>query len=128
MANWTPQSFVGRMFLTTASHLMSDGPPPGVKPPPLWGTEERLRELFGDGIIDLVVERRECVFRYRSPEPWLEFFRACFGPTKVAFESLGDEADAFAEELLGLARSFNRGGERAMIVPAEYVEVLATRA
>ena len=30
-------------------------PPPGVESPLLWGTEEHLRELFGDGISDLRV-------------------------------------------------------------------------
>ncbi len=46
MANWVPDSGVGQMFMTVAKHAP---PPPGVKPPLLWGTEERLRELFGDG-------------------------------------------------------------------------------
>ena len=41
--------------MTIAKHAP---PPPGVEPPLLWGTEERLRELFGDGISDLRVERR----------------------------------------------------------------------
>lgn len=127
MANWTPQSFVGRMLATTVSHL-PDGPPSGVKPPPLWGTEERLRELLSDGVTELVLRPRECMFRYPSPEHWLELFRTYFGPTKVAFEALGDDADTLAAELLDLARSFNRGGERAMIVPVEYAEVVATRA
>jgi SAM-dependent methyltransferase len=91
MANWTPDGFVGQMFKTTMSHLSPGGPPPGVKPPPLWGTEG-------------------------------------FGPTRVAFESLGENGDALGADLLGLARRSSRGGERAMIVPSEYVEVLATRA
>jgi len=128
MANWTPDGFVGKVFATTTSHVMPDGPPPGLKPPPLWGTEERLRELFGDEVTELVVQRTECVFRFHSPEHWGDVFRTYFGPTKVAFETLGDDADALAEELLDLARRSSRGGERAMIVPGEYVEVVATRA
>lgn len=128
MSNWTPTGFVGKVFATTTSHLMPDGPPPGVKPPPLWGTEERLRELFGDEVTELVVHPRECVFRFHSAEHWGDLFRTYFGPTKVAFETLGDKGDALREELLDLARSSSRGGERAMIVPGEYVEVVATRA
>ena len=46
MANWTPDGAVGQMFKTIAKHAP---PPPGVDSPLLWGTEERLRELFGDG-------------------------------------------------------------------------------
>ncbi len=44
LANHTPDSWIGEVFRTTGRHLP---PPAGVKPPVLWGTEERLRELFG---------------------------------------------------------------------------------
>ncbi len=46
MANWVPDGGVGKMFMTIAKHAP---PPPGVTSPLLWGTEEHLRELFGDG-------------------------------------------------------------------------------
>jgi SAM-dependent methyltransferase len=44
LANWTPQGFIGQLFKTVGRHVP---PPAGVKPPPLWGTEERLQELLG---------------------------------------------------------------------------------
>ena len=47
LANWTPEGYIGHMFRTMGKHV---SPPPGVKPPPLWGTEERLRELLGEGV------------------------------------------------------------------------------
>lgn len=46
LANWVPDGYVGNMFRTVGKHFP---PPPGVKPPPLWGTEDRLRELLGAG-------------------------------------------------------------------------------
>ena len=55
MANWVPDGFIGEMFMTTAKHAPM---PPGLDPPILWGTEERLRELFGEEISDLRVTRR----------------------------------------------------------------------
>src|SRR5215207_6978203 len=63
LANWTPDGFIGHVFRTIGKYVP---PPPGVKPPSLWGTEQRLHELFGDGIADLTVNRRMFVFRYRS--------------------------------------------------------------
>ena len=36
---------------------------PGLRSPVQWGTEERLRELFGDAIAELRVEKRHYVFR-----------------------------------------------------------------
>jgi SAM-dependent methyltransferase len=126
MANWVPDGLVGNVFRTVASHFP---PPPGVEPPPLWGTEEHLRELFGDGISELRCERRALVFRYRSPEHWLEFFRTYFGPIKVAMESLGPEGgEALGNDLIEVQRRFDRGGDRGLIAPGEYLEVVAVRA
>jgi ubiquinone/menaquinone biosynthesis C-methylase UbiE len=125
MANWTPDGYVGQMFATTVKHAPL---PPGVLPPTLWGTEDRLRELFGDRVSSIDLVREEIVFRFRSPAHWLEFFRTYMGPTKAAFERVGPEGeDALASDLLGLIERFNTAGERAMRVPSEYLQVIATR-
>jgi ubiquinone/menaquinone biosynthesis C-methylase UbiE len=126
MANWTPDGYVGQMFGTTVKHAP---PPPGVQPPILWGTEDRLHELFGDGISDLQIEPKDCVFRFHSADHWLEFFRRYFGPTKVAFERVGEEGEqALTSDLKELIARFNTAGDRAMRVPSQYLEVVATRA
>src|SRR5262245_43677638 len=77
LVNWTPESFIGHVFKTIGKYIP---PAPGVKPPALWGTEQRVRELFADGISELRTKRRLYVFRYRSAEHWLEVFRAYYGP------------------------------------------------
>ena len=38
MANWVPDGEVGKMFMTVAKHAP---PPPGFKPPLIWGAEEQ---------------------------------------------------------------------------------------
>jgi ubiquinone/menaquinone biosynthesis C-methylase UbiE len=124
MANWTPEGLV--FFQVLAKHAPL---PPGVDPPFLWGTEGRVRELFGDAISELRIEPRTFNFRYRSPEHWLEFFRAYFGPIMMAFARVGEEgAPALEADLLEVMREHNRAGESALVVPAEYVEVVAVRA
>jgi SAM-dependent methyltransferase len=126
MANWVPDGFVGEMFMTTAKHAP---PPSGVMPPSLWGTEDRLRELFGDGIADLRIERRTSFQRFRSADHWLEVFRTYFGPTKVAFERVGSEGEAALEaNIRELLSHHNRAGERALVLGADYLQVVATRA
>ena len=127
LANWTPGGPDRRgMFATIAKHV---APPPGIKPPPLWGTEERLRELFGDGISELRLEPQALNFRWRSPEHWLEYFRTYFGPMKMAFARVGDDrAAALQNDLLEVMRTHNRAGDAALVAPAAYVEVVATRA
>jgi SAM-dependent methyltransferase len=126
MANWVPDSGIGEMFMTIAKHAP---PPTGVKPPLLWGTEERLRELFGDGISELRVERRAARQAFRSADHFLDFFRTYFGPTKVAFERVGPEGEeALAEDLRALVEKNNTAGDRALVLKPEYLEVIATRA
>jgi ubiquinone/menaquinone biosynthesis C-methylase UbiE len=126
MANWTPDGFVGEMFKTISAHAPL---PPGVEPPIRWGTEARLRELFGDGITELRLEPTHMQSRYPSADAWLDYFRTWFGPMKMAFARVGSEGEeALATDLRALVERFDRGGGRAMVVPAEYLEVVAVRA
>jgi ubiquinone/menaquinone biosynthesis C-methylase UbiE len=126
MANWTPAGSVGGMFMTVAKHAP---PPPGLKPPLLWGTKERLRELFGNGIEDLRIERRISRQPFRSADHYLDFFRTYFGPVKVAFERVGgDGEEALESDLRAYLEQANTAGDRALVLEAEYLEVIATRA
>jgi ubiquinone/menaquinone biosynthesis C-methylase UbiE len=126
MANWVPDGGVGKMFMTTAKHAP---PPPGVDSPLLWGTEEHLRELFGDGISDLQVERRASRQTFRSADHFLEFFRTYFGPVKVAFERVGPEgSEALEADLRDYLAEYNKAGDRALVLEPEYLQVVATRA
>lgn len=126
MANWVPDGSVGGMFMTMAKHAP---PPPGLDPPLVWGLKERLRELFGDGISDLRTERRVSRQAFRSVDHYLEFFRTFFGPVKTAFERVGTDGEAALEsDLRSYLESANTAGERALVLRAEYLQVVATRA
>lgn len=126
LANWTPESFIGHVFRTIGRYVP---PPAGVKSPALWGSEARLRELFGNGISALRAERRTYTFRYRSAAHWLEVFRSYYGPLLKAFAAL-DQAgqNGLARDLTALLESSNTGGSATLAVPSEYLEVVATRA
>jgi ubiquinone/menaquinone biosynthesis C-methylase UbiE len=126
MGNWTPSGAVGMMFQTIAKHAP---PPPGVESPLLWGTEERLRELFGGGISDLRTERRISRQPFRSADHYIEFFRTYFGPTQMAYERVGPEGEqALTDDLRALLEEANTAGDRALVLEAEYLEIIATRA
>ena len=72
LANWTPEGFIGQLFKTIGKHVP---PPPGARSPALWGTRARLAELFEPHAASIESAQRHFVFRYRSPEHWLEIFK-----------------------------------------------------
>lgn len=126
LANWTPDGFIGLIFKIIGKYLP---PPVGLKPPGLWGTEPRLVELFGTHAVDLRVERKQFVFRYRSAAHWLEVFRSYYGPILKAFEALDAKGQAALErDLTELLKGSNRGGPGALVVPGDYLEVVITKA
>jgi SAM-dependent methyltransferase len=123
LASWTPDGFIGDLFRTTAAHVP---PPAGVPSPMLWGTEEHLRELLGDGLCSLEVAERTFTWRFRSPEEFVAFFRTWYGPTVKAFAALeGDARDALERDLVELARRHDRLGTGATAIPATYAEAVA---
>ena len=122
LANWTPPGFIGELFKLIGRTIP---PPAGVKSPSLWGTEERLRELFGERIVTLVTERKNFVFRYRTPQHWLDTFRTYYGPLQKAFNAVGAaEQESLAADLIGLVHQFNRATDGALVMPSEYLEVV----
>jgi ubiquinone/menaquinone biosynthesis C-methylase UbiE len=127
MANWTPDGRVAQMFMTMVKH--TGGPPPGTVPPVLWGTEARLRELFADGISELRVKRMKSRQAFRSVDHYLDFFRAYFGPVKTAYEKVGPEGEAaLTADLRTNLADANSGGDHALVLEPDYLQVIATRA
>ena len=125
LANWTPDGFIGQMFKVLGRHVP---PPAGVQPPALWGTEEHLRDLFGDQAAAIETTRRTFTFRYRSGAHFVEVFRSWYGPILKAFAALGDEGGpALERDLVELIDSLNIGGPGAMVVPSAYLEAIVTR-
>jgi hypothetical protein len=67
-------------------------------------------------------------FRYRSPAHFVEVFRTWYGPVHKAFAALPAEgAEALERDLVALLQGLNRAGERSLVVPSEYLEVVVTR-
>ncbi|MGZ3359044.1 MAG: class I SAM-dependent methyltransferase [Xanthobacteraceae bacterium] len=125
LANWTPEGFIGQLFKTLGKYLP---PPAGAKSPALWGTEARIKEMFGASAASIKAERRNFNFRYRSPEHFLEIFKNYYGPTLKAFAAL-DAANqqGLTNDLLALIGRMNRAEDGTMVVPSEYLEVVITK-
>jgi hypothetical protein len=111
------------MFRAVAAHVP---PPAGLRPPGLWGTEEHLRQLFGDAVSDLTLTPREFVFRFRSPTEFVRVFRDYYGPVRKAFNALDERGrDRLSVDLAELANRHNREWGPSVAVPSEYIEAIA---
>jgi len=124
LANWTPEGFIGQLFKTIGKHVP---PAAGAKSPALWGTRSRIAELFEPHASSVASSQRHYVFRYRSPEHWLEIFRTWYGPVLKAFGALEPAGQAeLRRDILALIGQFNRAGDGTMVVPGEYLEIAIT--
>ena len=125
LANWTPEGFIGQVFKTLGRHLP---PPAGAKSPALWGTEARIKEMFGPSATSIKAERRNFTFRYRSAEHFLDVFKNYYGPILKAFAAL-DAANqqGLQDDLLALIGRMNRAEDGTMVVPGEYLEIVITK-
>jgi ubiquinone/menaquinone biosynthesis C-methylase UbiE len=125
LANWTPDGFIGQLFKTIGKHV---APPAGTRSPALWGTQARMAEMFGPEATSITAEPRNFVFRYRSPEHWLEVFKTYYGPLLKTFAALDTAGQAALEhEVFELIARFNRAGDGSVVVPSEYLEIVITR-
>jgi ubiquinone/menaquinone biosynthesis C-methylase UbiE len=126
LANWTPESLVGKMFRILGKHVP---PPPGVRSPALWGSEAHLKAIFGKAAARIDVTPRYFNFRYRSAAHFIEVFRAWYGPVHKAFSAQpADKQQALENDLTELLEGMNRGGAGSLVIPGEYLEVVVTRA
>lgn len=126
LANWSPDGFIGHLFKTIGKYV---APPPGIKSPALWGTRERIAELFAMQADAIDIVERDYVFRYRSPEHWLDVFKGYYGPVLKAFAALdADARSALTRDLTLLLDRFNRSDDSTIVVPSTYLEIVITRA
>lgn len=125
LANWTPDGFIGQVFKTIGKHVP---PPAGVKSPALWGTRERIEELFATSAASIQAAPAHFVFRYRSPDHWLHVFKSYYGPVLKTYAALEPAAQqALTDDLIALIGRFNRATDGRMVVPGEYLEIVITR-
>lgn len=126
LASWTPDGFIGETFRLFSRFLP---PTPGLQPPVLWGDEAYQRELFKESAKSLTAYPRTAIFRYRSAEENVEFFRTYYGPMLRAFESLpADQQAALNDGLIALVHRHDRNkGSGPVAIAANYLETVIVR-
>jgi SAM-dependent methyltransferase len=129
MLNWTPEGMIGALF--RAMGPFTPPPPPGAQPPPLWGSEDHLRELFGDRVELTKLERDLlAIDQFERPHEYGEHFKAYYGPTIVAGANAANngQEDEFDETLNAFCDEWNRGTPEKAHFEQEYIVAVGTRA
>ncbi len=77
---------------------------------------------------ELRAERRSFAFRYRSAQHFVDYFKGYYGPSLKAFKALDAEGKEDLErDLIDLLGRFNTSGDDTVVVPSDYLEVVAVR-
>ncbi len=119
---WTPDGIGGRMLSLLRSRLPApaDGPAPA-----LWGTEQRLRELFAGTAAKLSFEQRQISFEHDSAESWVAFNERAVPPVVVARDSIGAAGWAHARaDLVALFAAADERDGDGFAARAEYLETV----
>jgi SAM-dependent methyltransferase len=128
LLSWTPEGMIGALFATMAPFVPA--PPPGAQPPPLWGSEEHVRELFGPRVA-LHTLRRDVldITAFQRPHDYGQHFKERYGPTIAAHANArrtGTEAE-FEEALDRFCDEWNRGTPDDARFEQEYLVAVGTR-
>ena len=128
LLSWTPEGQIGALF--RAMGPFAPPPPPGAQPPPLWGSEAHLYELFGDRVELHTLERETLeVTAFERPHGFAEHFKARYGPTIAAQGNArrsGREAE-FEQVLDRFCDDWNRGTDDRARFEMEYLIAVGTR-
>ena len=129
LLSWTAEGMIGALFRTMGP--FAPPPPPGAQPPPLWGSEDHLRELFGDRV-DFRTQQRDVldVTAFERPQDYGEHFKARYGPTIVARAnaSRNDREAEFDEAVDRFCDEWNLGTPDDARFEQEYLVAIGTRA
>ena len=121
---WTPDGVNGQMFALLGSKLPP--PPDGFMPPVLWGTEERLRQLFAGAGAELSFARRFSTFEEDSVEEWVAYNEVSLGPVILAKQALGEAWPEAHAELVSLYDDANEAEGDGLRFRASYLETVIT--
>ena len=129
LLSWTPEGMIGALLRTIGP--FAPPPPPGAQPPPLWGSEAHLTELFG-AAVDFGTLTRDVleVTAFEQPRDFGEHFKARYGPT-IAAQANARRNGRQAELEAALDRfcdEWDRGTPDRARFELEYLLAVGTRA
>ncbi len=128
LLSWTPEGMIGGLFRAMGPFMPP--PPPGAQPPPLWGAEDHLRDLFGSRVTWNRLERQTLeVTAFEHARDLGEHFKARYGPTIAARANAAksDRAAELDDVLEAFCVEWDRGTGGAARFEFEYLLAVGER-
>lgn len=127
MTTWVNDGFNGELFKLMGASLPP--PPPGVQPPPLWGVERHIEEMFARAGATPTIARESVELDFPSVEEALSQYANDFGPFVMARAVLEpqDRWADFLQAFSDLLHRFNSAREGSARIPADYFLITIER-
>lgn len=127
VAAWRPEGNVGRMFGTIAQHMP---PPEGFQPPPLWGSEEHVREIFDGTGAEFEFEPTTVDFSGDSADEFFAEYERDLPPIVMAKKALEPQGkwEALRSDLKQMYDETNEADDGSFRAAQEYVLIKGRRA
>jgi SAM-dependent methyltransferase len=123
---WTPEGFIGQILAAIATATVADPSRPSLL---RWGSEDGVKELFGDHARDAVFHRAHVEMPAASPVAWVDFMAEAYGPmarARAALETRG-AWEPLHEQLTDIAAAHNTADSNVFAARAEYLNALLSR-
>lgn len=127
MTTWVNDGFAGELFKLTGSFL----PPPleGVQPPPLWGVESHVKDVFAAAGATPDIAHETVEFLFPSEQDAVDDYTTNFGPFVAARTVLEPQGrwPEFVQAFADLVRRFNVADDGSARIRADYFLITVDR-
>jgi SAM-dependent methyltransferase len=127
MVTWANAGFAGELFKLTGAFLPP--PPPGVGPPPLWGVDAHVAEVFGAAGVTPSIDREAVDFEFSSIENAVNHYAEDFGPFVMARGVLEPQGrwHEFLTAFSEIVTRFNTADDGSATICSEYLVITVER-
>ncbi len=127
MTTWMNEGFAAGLFKLTGSFLPP--PPAGVQPPPLWGVESHVKDVFSAADVTPEIATESVDIHFASEQDAVDDYTTNFGPFVTARTVLEPQGrwPEFVEAFADLVRRFNVGADETVRITSEYFLITVER-
>ena len=127
MTTWANDGYAAGLFKLNGTFLPP--PPAGVQPPPLWGVESHVEEVFAAAGATPDIARETLEVQFASEAAAVDEYTTNFGPFVTARTVLEPQGrwSEFVQAFTDLVRSFNVAVDGTVRISSEYFLITVDR-